>query len=53
MYKMIDGELERDTVRPVAYQAKLKDGWVVDRKKAEEPIPIKKPKKKTSHDNKN
>jgi hypothetical protein len=53
MYKRIKGELERETVRPVAYQGKLADGWVVDPKDLIEPVK-ETPKKKTKvkYDNK-
>ena len=33
MYKEINGVMERATVRPVAYQDHLEDGWIVDKPK--------------------
>ena len=51
MYKRIKGEIERETVRPVAYQQHLADGWVVDQKDIKEEEPVV--KKKAKHDNKN
>ena len=45
MYKKSGGEIIEECVRPVGYQAKLKDGWVVNPDDLEK-IPEKKPLKK-------